>query len=173
MSDSVLAPFQGDSQPHTSSICIFCERILLFNGRSSIVPHQPDIIALACSAKSCTLCKFINKHLLAAAEREVGKPWLKKLRNSELGESSSLAVSIHLVSHIPCFRVSCGAGPRVFHTPDICIGSLWTLGTLRLHSCSQVICIVQGANGIKQVNLRHDQFGTVPTASQLSLDFLQ
>src|SRR6266480_2892495 len=124
MSDSVLAPFQGDSQPHASSICIFCERILLFNGNSSIVPHQPDIIALGCSAKSCTLCKFINKHLLASAKREIGKLWLKKLRNSELGEPSSLTVSIHLVSHIPCFRVSCAAGPRVVHTPDICIGSL-------------------------------------------------
>jgi hypothetical protein len=130
MSDNNLAPLQEDSQSNSSSICTFCERILLFNGNPSIVPHQPDIIALKYSAKSCSLCKFINKHLLASARREIGKLWLKKLRNSELGESSSLSVSIRLVSQIPCFRVSWGAGPRIVHTPDICIGSLWTLGTL-------------------------------------------
>lgn len=128
MSYSVLTPSQGDSQPNNSSICAFCERILLFNGKSSIAPHQPDVIALGCSARTCSLCKLINKHLLASARREIGRSWLQRLRNSELGESSSLTASIRLVSEIPCFRVSWGAGPRVIHTPDICIGSLWTLG---------------------------------------------
>jgi hypothetical protein len=123
MSNNVLAP-------KDSPICTFCERILLFNGKSCILPHQPDIVALGCSARSCSLCKFINKHLLASARREIGKVWLKKLRNSELGESSSLTVSIRLASQIPCFRVSWGAGPRIVHTPDICIGSLLTLGPL-------------------------------------------
>jgi len=129
MSDSILASFQGDSQPKNPSICTFCERILLFNGKSTTVPHQPDIVALGYSARSCSLCKFVNTHLLASAKREIGRLLLKKLLNSELGESSSLTVSIRLVSQIPCFRVSWGAGPRVIHTPDICIGSLWTLGT--------------------------------------------
>src|SRR5262249_3615756 len=110
MSDSVLASFQGDSQPKYPSICNFCERILLFNGKSTISPHQPDIVALGCSARSCNLCKFIHKPLLASARREIGQLWLKKLRNSELGESSSLTVSIRLASQILCFRVSWGAG---------------------------------------------------------------
>jgi len=101
MSYSVLTPSQGDSQPNNSSICAFCERILLFNGKSSIAPHQPDVIALGCSARTCSLCKLINKHLLASARREIGRSWLQRLRNSELGESSSLTASIRLVSEIP------------------------------------------------------------------------
>lgn len=167
MSDNVLT-----SQPNKPSICTFCERILLFNDKSSVIPHQPDIVALGCSARSCSLCKFINKHLLASARREIGKLWLKKLRNSELGESSNLSVSIRLVSQIPCFRVSWAAGPRVVHTPEICIGSLWTLGKFAFF-CFQVIRSVQAADGATQVKSQRDQFGIVQTARQLSLEFLQ
>jgi hypothetical protein len=168
MSGSVLASFQEDSQTKISSICTFCERILVFNGKSTILPHQPDIVSLGCSARSCCLCKFINKHLLASARREIGRLWLKKLRNSELGESSSLTVSIRLASQIPCFRVSWSAGPRVVHTPDICIGSLWTLGTFE-----SLLVSVQVTDDVEQVDLLHDQFGIVLIARQLSLDFPQ
>jgi hypothetical protein len=113
------------------SICLFCERILCSENGPATIQHQPDFTTLLGSAGECPLCSLIYKHFALSAKRDIGKLWLKKLRNSDVGHSSTVMIHIRMVSQIVCFRASCDGGPKMLWTPELCCSSLWTLGKLK------------------------------------------
>lgn len=112
------------------SICLFCERILSVSSGPITVQHQPEFTTLVGSAEDCRLCNIIYKHLIQSAKRDLGKLWLKKLRNSDVGHSSAITIHIRMIAQLTCFRASCDGGPRMLWTPEMCYASLWTLGML-------------------------------------------
>jgi hypothetical protein len=118
------------SVPNTleRSICLFCERILQSGNGPITIQHQPDFTTLLGSANACPLCHIIYKHLVSSAKRDIGKLWLKKLRNSDVVSPSTVMIHIRMISQIVCFRASCDGGPRTLWTPELCCSSLWTLG---------------------------------------------
>lgn len=55
-----------------STICLFCERILLVADGPTTIQHQPDFTTLRGSTEDCRLCNIIHKYLVQSAKRDIG-----------------------------------------------------------------------------------------------------